>query len=112
MWPPPRQLVVERTADRRRTAPGRAYRRPSRTYRSMMARSRHGCVACPRGSRREVEQMEEIRIAVVGLGRRGLGWLRRLQTTPGYRVTALCDPIAQLRDRARALLAQGGGGAA
>ena len=50
--------------------------------------------------------MDEIRIAVVGLGSRGLGWLRRLQATPGYRITALCDPIAPLRERAQAALAQ------
>lgn len=50
--------------------------------------------------------MDEIRIAIVGLGGRGLGWLRLLQRMRGYRVTALCDPIEALHDRARAALAQ------
>src|SRR5262245_10281513 len=48
--------------------------------------------------------MNEIRIAVVGLGGRGLGWLRLLQSIPGYRVTAICDPIVALHERARAAL--------
>ena len=50
--------------------------------------------------------MTEIRIALVGLGGRGLGWLRLLQRIPGYRITALCDPIAALHERARATLEQ------
>lgn len=50
--------------------------------------------------------MEEIRIAVVGLGSRGLGWLRLLQRVPGYRITALCDPIAALHERALSLVPQ------
>src|SRR5438128_9988646 len=50
--------------------------------------------------------MEEIRIAVIGLGGRGLGWLRHLQRSPGYRVTAICDPVAALHERARAVLEQ------
>src|SRR6266542_1673036 len=52
--------------------------------------------------------MDAIRIAVVGLGGRGLGWLRLLQSIPGYQVTAICDPIAALRERARAALARPG----
>jgi predicted dehydrogenase len=51
--------------------------------------------------------MEEIRVGLVGLGGRGLGWLRHLQRIPGYRITALCDPIVALHDRARAALAEG-----
>src|SRR2546427_5220414 len=49
--------------------------------------------------------MEDIRIAIVGLGGRGLGWLRLLQSIPGYRVTAICDPIVALHERARGALA-------
>jgi predicted dehydrogenase len=44
----------------------------------------------------------------VGLGGRGLGWLRLLQSIPGYRVTAICDPIVALHERARAALAHPG----
>lgn len=50
--------------------------------------------------------MEEIRIAVVGLGSRGLGWLRLLQRVAGYRITAVCDPIAALHERALSLVPQ------
>jgi predicted dehydrogenase len=50
--------------------------------------------------------MEEIRIAIVGLGSRGIAWLRRLQETPGYRVTAVCDLIPALHQNALAALAQ------
>lgn len=52
--------------------------------------------------------MDAIRIAVVGLGGRGLGWLRLLQSMPGFQVTAICDPIAALHERARAALARPG----
>ncbi|HEX2033773.1 MAG TPA: Gfo/Idh/MocA family oxidoreductase [Chloroflexota bacterium] len=49
--------------------------------------------------------MDEIRIAVVGLGSRGSGtWLSLLQQMEGYRVTAICDPIAALHERAVARL--------
>lgn len=44
--------------------------------------------------------MEEIRIGIVGLGGRGVGWLRLLQRVPGYRIVALCDPIEALHGRA------------
>jgi predicted dehydrogenase len=44
--------------------------------------------------------VDDINIAVVGLGSRGLAWLRRLQDRPGYRVVALCDRIPALRERA------------
>jgi predicted dehydrogenase len=50
--------------------------------------------------------MEPIRIGVAGLGGRGVGWLRILQRVPGYRVVALCDPIAALHQRALAALAE------
>lgn len=44
-------------------------------------------------------------MAVVGLGSRGVGsWLGLLQQIPGYRVTALCDPIVALHERAVARL--------
>lgn len=46
--------------------------------------------------------MDEIRIAVVGLGGRGLGWISNLQRLKGYRVTAVCDPIVALHERALA----------
>ncbi|NKB69559.1 MAG: hypothetical protein GKR89_21015 [Candidatus Latescibacteria bacterium] len=48
--------------------------------------------------------MDQIRIALVGLGHRGLSWLRHLQGIDGYRVTALCDPIIALHERALAAL--------
>ena len=44
--------------------------------------------------------MDEIRIGIVGLGHRGLHWLRMLERIEGYRITALCDPIAALHERA------------
>jgi len=48
--------------------------------------------------------MDEIRIGVVGLGGRSLGWLRTMQRVGGFRIVALCDPIAALHDRALATL--------
>jgi predicted dehydrogenase len=48
--------------------------------------------------------VDTIRIALVGLGPRGLHWLRILVGMPGYRIVALCDPIAALHGRALALL--------
>ncbi len=45
--------------------------------------------------------MDEVRIALVGLGSRGVGtWLSILQAMPGYRVTAICDPLDYLHERA------------
>jgi predicted dehydrogenase len=53
--------------------------------------------------------MDEIRMAVVGLGSRGTGtWFRILQRMPGYRITAICDPIAALHQWALAGLANPG----
>lgn len=50
-------------------------------------------------------QMDEIRMAVVGLGRRGReGWIPLLQQIDGYRITAVCDPIASLHEPALAKL--------
>jgi predicted dehydrogenase len=47
--------------------------------------------------------MDEIRIAIVGLGSRGAGtWLSLLQRLRGYRVVALCDPIEALHEPALA----------
>ncbi|MGH2353135.1 MAG: Gfo/Idh/MocA family oxidoreductase [Chloroflexota bacterium] len=49
--------------------------------------------------------MDEIRIAVVGMGSRGAGtWLSLLQQMEGYRVTAICDPMVALHERAIARL--------
>ncbi len=48
--------------------------------------------------------MDDIRIGLVGLGHRGLHWLRMLQRLRGYRITAVCDPIAALHERALAAL--------
>ena len=48
--------------------------------------------------------MEDIRIGLVGLGHRGLGWLQLLQSLEGYRITAVCDPIVPLHERALAML--------
>ena len=45
--------------------------------------------------------MDEIRIGVTGLGGRGLHWIRLLQSVPGYRIVALCDPITATHERAR-----------
>ncbi|MFC1525729.1 Gfo/Idh/MocA family protein [Candidatus Latescibacterota bacterium] len=53
--------------------------------------------------------MDEIRTAVVGLGHRALHWIRLLQSLPGYRITALCDPIAALLEPARASLKDAAG---
>lgn len=44
--------------------------------------------------------MDEIRVGVAGLGKRGLAWIRLLQRIPGYRITAVCDRIAPLHERA------------
>ena len=42
--------------------------------------------------------MDSIRIGLVGLGHRGLAWLRHLRQIDGYQVTALCDPIVALHE--------------
>lgn len=45
--------------------------------------------------------MDQIRVAVVGLGHRGrLAWIPLIQKLKGYRVTAVCDPIVALHDQA------------
>ena len=48
--------------------------------------------------------MAEIRIGLVGLGHRGLWWLRILQKMEGYRIVAICDPIVPLHETALAVL--------
>ena len=48
--------------------------------------------------------MDEIRVGLAGLGNRGLHFLRLLQGLVGYRITAICDPIVPLHERALALL--------
>src|SRR5262245_11737051 len=53
-----------------------------------------------------VFRVGEIRIAVVGLGHRGLGWCQLLEQVPGFRIVALCDPIVALHERALARLKQ------
>lgn len=50
--------------------------------------------------------MEAIRIGIVGLGSRGAGWIHMLQSMRGYHITAICDPIVALHERARARLAR------
>ena len=46
--------------------------------------------------------MDEIRIGIAGLGRRGLHWIRLLQKLAGYRITAVYDWIEPLQERALA----------
>lgn len=49
--------------------------------------------------------MDDIRVAVVGLGPRALGtWIPLLQRIPGFRITALCDPLTALHERSLAQL--------
>ena len=48
--------------------------------------------------------MDEIKIGLFGVGKRGLGWLRLLEKTSGYRVTAIGDIFTGLHDRAVAEL--------
>ena len=49
--------------------------------------------------------VDEIRMAVVGLGHRGTGmWISLPQQMAGYRITAICDPIAALHEPAVAKL--------
>lgn len=53
--------------------------------------------------------MDEIRIGLVGLGHRGLHWLRLLQRIRGYRVTAICDQFVALHEPALATLDRNAG---
>jgi len=52
----------------------------------------------------ESKRMDEIRMGIVGLGGRGLHWVRILQSLRGYRIVALCDPIEALHERALSVL--------
>ena len=44
--------------------------------------------------------MDEIRVGLYGLGKRGLSWLRLVQTIKGYRITAVGDMFPALHERA------------
>ncbi len=46
--------------------------------------------------------MDEVRIGIAGLGRRGVHWIKLLQKVPGYRITAVYDWIEPLQERALA----------
>ncbi len=48
--------------------------------------------------------MDDVRIAVVGLGHRALHWIRLLQGMPGYRIVSVCDPIEALLEPALAAI--------
>ena len=49
--------------------------------------------------------MDQIRVAVVGLGHRAVGaWFRHLQEIEGYRITAICDRVEALHEPALARL--------
>jgi len=49
--------------------------------------------------------MDEIRIAIVGIGGRALGeWIPHMVSRPGYRIVAVCDWIEPLMDKALALI--------
>jgi predicted dehydrogenase len=51
--------------------------------------------------------MEEIGMAIVGLGPRAVGtWIPLLDRIPGFRIVAIHDPIGRLVDRARETLAR------
>ncbi len=52
--------------------------------------------------------MDEIRIAIVGLGTRSLNWISVMQRIGGFRVVAVCDPIAALHARALSRLERPG----
>ena len=52
--------------------------------------------------------MEEIRMGICGLGARGMKWLRLLDRIEGYRITAICDRIEALHERALSALAESG----
>jgi predicted dehydrogenase len=46
-------------------------------------------------------EMDEIRIAVVGLGTRGaFNWIPLMQRVGGYRIVAVCDPVEAVHERA------------
>jgi len=48
----------------------------------------------------EKEEMDEIRMGVVGLGNRAtITWFQLLQRLERYRITAICDPIVALLER-------------
>lgn len=47
---------------------------------------------------------DTIRIGLVGIGRRGLHWIRNLRQIEGYRISALCDPIVATHASAQTLL--------
>ena len=49
-------------------------------------------------------QSDTIRVGLVGIGHRGLAWIRNLQRIEGYRITAVCDPIVATHPSAQALL--------
>jgi len=49
--------------------------------------------------------MDEIRVGLVGLGRRSGSWIRILQQIKGHRITAICDPIVALHEQALSKLA-------
>ena len=53
--------------------------------------------------------MDDVRVGLFGLGHRGLGWLRLIQTIPGLRITAIGDLIPALHERGRAQLKDGTG---
>ncbi|HYF50628.1 MAG TPA: Gfo/Idh/MocA family oxidoreductase [Planctomycetota bacterium] len=44
--------------------------------------------------------MDQIQIAVAGLGGRGLHWIHLLQKIRGYRIVAICDPDKRLHEAA------------
>ena len=48
--------------------------------------------------------MDDVRIAIVGLGHRAHAWIHLLQRLPGYRIVSLCDPIEALLEPALAAL--------
>ncbi len=49
--------------------------------------------------------MDEIRIGIVGLGPRAQwAWIPQLQAIPGFRITAVCDWIEPLHEKALALI--------
>jgi len=56
---------------------------------------------------REEHNMDPIRVAVVGLGGRGTGaWFRLLEKMDAFQITAICDPIVALHQRALSRLMQ------
>jgi len=51
--------------------------------------------------------MDEIRIALVGLGHRSVTWVNHFLQIPGYRITAVCDWIEPLMDKTLELIPYG-----